>query len=894
MLLRTFKFQALPLKPHLRSHQSLSLVSSIPIDDAPNDTVYHVSTLIKKPGWEKNNQLKLLVSHMNPLVASKIIALHSNDIPLSLKFFKWVCMQSTYCYDIDSRIYLLDLLVSGNLYGTVHKVIVLLIKEYCNSETDILELMGALEDLRKRTGYRINYPCYSTLLTCLANLKMGLMAFLVYKRMVEDGFVPGDIDWRTIINALSKIGYVQAVEMFVSRILKVGFALDVHVYTSLVLVNCRAGDLNEAFRVFDLMSAKDGCGVNSVTYSILVHGLCEVGRLDEACKLKEEMSKKGCPPSTRTYTVLIKATCDVGMINKAFGLFDEMVRRGCKPNVHTYTVLIDGLCRLGNIEEANGMFRKMLKEGLLPGTVTYNALINGYCKEGKVVSAFELLSVMERRNCKPNIRTYNELIEGLCKVGRPYKAMALLRKVINSGLLPTEVTFNIIVDGFSRAGHVNVAFKILHSMNSIGVEPDEFTYTVLIDALCKIGNLEQANAFLGVMVKKGLTPDEVTLTAFIHGYCKIGSARYALVLFEGLIKDWYLTGPHIFNLFLDVLSKEVQIVEENAIFGKMLKYGLVPSIVTYTILVDGLCRAGDTNSSMKMLEFMKQNGCPPNVYTYTVVINGLCHSGKVEEAETLLVEMSQVGVSPNDITYVSLVKSHVKAGRLNSAFEIVSTMFQNGCQPNTEIYFALLVGMVEMTADTGPRFSVADLNTQSSVIGEKGVDCSSNFVFREIDFNHAVQLQDRIRKCGGRTIDVDNFLISGLCRVGRILEADNLIQEMVKHGLTPSSHICSSIIEHFCKDHNFDQCLEWIKRLLDYGCIPSFASYSAVIVGLHNEGEFQNAQWLICNLLRTAGIEDQTSVLPYIEFLLEGDEPCKCFELLSLIEWMDQNERPII
>lgn len=52
-----------------------------------------------------------------------------------------------------------------------------------------------------------------------------------------------------------------------------------------------------------------------------------------------------------------------------------------------------------------------------------------------------------------------------------------------------------------------------------------------------------------------------------------------------------------------------------------------------------------------------------------------------------------------------------------------------------------------MTAGTGARFSVVDIINESSVIGEKSVDCLSNFVFREMNFYHAVQLQDKIRKC---------------------------------------------------------------------------------------------------------------------------------------------------
>lgn len=64
-----------------------------------------------------------------------------------------------------------------------------------------------------------------------------------------------------------------------------------------------------------------------------------------------------------------------------------------------------------------------------------------------------------------------------------------------------------------------------------------------------------------------------------------------------------------------------------------------------------------------------------------------------------------------------------------------------------QIYFTLLMRLVEMTAGTGARFSVVDIINESSVIGEKSVDCLSNFVFREMNFYHAVQLQDKIRKC---------------------------------------------------------------------------------------------------------------------------------------------------
>ncbi|KAG5514830.1 hypothetical protein RHGRI_036021 [Rhododendron griersonianum] len=887
---------------HVHKPHPFSMFSSTPLPSPPNqtvptplnDTVHHISSLITQPNWEQSNRLKSLVSHMPPHLASDVIARHSSNVELGVRFFTWVCKQSTYCYDFHCRFHLLKLMVFRNLFVVAHKAVVFLIKECsCNGEVEIVKLMGALDEMRE-VGFRLNYPSYSTLLMCLAKLSMGRSAFFVYRRMVDDGFVVGIVDYRSIVNALCKNAFVRAAEMVLSRILRVGFRLDVHICSSLVLGSCRLGDLKEAFRVFDIMSEQDGCNPNGVTYSVLIHGICEAGEIEEAFQLKEEMSEKGCQPSVRTYTVLIKALCDIGLTDKALGLLDEMVVKGCKPNNHTYTVLIDRLCGEGKIQEANGMFRKMLKDGLFPGIVTYNALINGYCKEGRVVSAFELLSVMERRNCRPRIRTYNELMEVLCIVNKPYKAMLLLRRVIDNGLLPDRVSYNILIDGFCKEGQLRMAFDILKSMEALGLGPDGLTCTAVIDGLCKQGRTEEASGVLGLMTKKGISPDEVTLTALIDGYCKIGEVGTAFMLFERMVDRRCLTSPHIFNLFLDVLSKQTRLNETNAMVGKMFKYGLVPSVVTYTILIDGLCRVGCTKDSFNMVELMKQGGCLPNVYTYTVVIHGLCQLGGVEEAHALLFKMPLLGLSPNHITYTILVQAHVKSGRLDCAIKIVSSMVRSGIQPNNRIYHVLLAGFVMSGNKEGALSSFHDVAAKYSLITKNDGDYFAEHVFREIDIGDAFELLDKIKECVGSTVELHNSLAMGLCKVGRMSDAGHLVQDMVIRGLVPDKSVCSLIIKHFCEEKNFDYCLGFMKLILDNGFIPSISCYCSLILGLRHEGKVQEAQRLVCDLFRYANIEEKAAVSPYIEFLVKEDEPFEFRELLRQVEQMYQNERPII
>ncbi|XAR72479.1 hypothetical protein NMG60_11019124 [Bertholletia excelsa] len=766
-----------------------------------DDTIHHVSSLINQPKWEESKHLKLIVSHIPPLVASRIIAQQKDNIELGFRFFRWVCKQSSYCYHLEGRINLLQLM----------KAVIFLIKE-CSGDDEIEKLMGALDDMRE-TGFRLNYPCYSTLLMCLAKFGMGPLAFRVSRRMARDGFVLGLIDYRSIINALCKNGLIQPAEMFLSRILRSGFTLDVHIYTSLV----------------GWMQSQQ------VTFSVLIHGLCEAFQIEEAFRMKQEMIDKGCLPSTRTYTILIKALCDIGSMDEALGLLNEMVIKACKPNNHTYTVLIAMLCAEGRIEEANGMFRAMLKDGLLPGTVTYNALINGYCKEGKVESAFELLSVMERRNCKPNIRTYNELME----------ALLLLRRLLDNGLLPDRVSYNILIDGFCREGQLRMAFNILNSMERLDLEPDGVTYTTLIDGLCKQGRLDQANGILGLMMKRGISPDEVTWTALIDGYCKIGK----------MVDHSCPRSPHAFNSFLDVLSKQL----------RMVKSGLVPSVVTYTTLIDGLCRA----------ELMKQVGSLPNVYTYTVVIHSLCQQGR----------MSLLGLSPNYITYSILVNSH-----------ILSTMVRNGCQPNSCIYHSLLTGFVMQGRELNPEpmRSPSDIGGADLTMRENGEAYDFNHALREMDIGSAFELLDKIKKCGGSSMDVYNILVMGLCKVGRMSEVGHLVKDMASHGLFPDKTVCSVIIEHFGKEHKFDYCLEFIKLIVNERIIPSITSYCSVILGLRKEGKVEEAQRLVSDLFKFTDIGKKAAVSPYIEFLVKEDQPHEFIELIKEVEQTYRCDRPII
>ena len=69
---------------------------------------------------------------------------------------------------------------------------------------------------------------------------------------------------------------------------------------------------------------------------------------------------------TVTYTIVIQGMCKVGKVEDDFDLFCSLFSKGMKPNVVTYTTMITGFCRRGLIHEADALFRKMKEDGFLP------------------------------------------------------------------------------------------------------------------------------------------------------------------------------------------------------------------------------------------------------------------------------------------------------------------------------------------------------------------------------------------------------------------------------------------------------------------------------------------------------------------------------------------------
>jgi pentatricopeptide repeat protein len=98
-----------------------------------------------------------------------------------------------------------------------------------------------------------------------------------------------------------------------------------------------------------------------VIYTILIHGMCNAGKLTTAKELFNSLPTKGLQPNVQTYNV--KVLCKEGLLNEARELLEKMEENGCSPNHFTYNIIIQGFLQHNETSWVVKYLKMMIEKG---------------------------------------------------------------------------------------------------------------------------------------------------------------------------------------------------------------------------------------------------------------------------------------------------------------------------------------------------------------------------------------------------------------------------------------------------------------------------------------------------------------------------------------------------
>ncbi|CAL5341372.1 unnamed protein product [Camellia sinensis] len=657
-----------------------------------------------------------------------------------------------------------------------------------------------------------------------------------------------------------------------------------------------------------------GFSPDTYTFNLLIGQLCDSGRLEDARKLFDKMPEKGCLPNEFSFGILVRGYCIAGLATQGLELLDAMKGMGFSPNTVIYNTLISSFCKEGKTDEAEKLVERMREEALSPDVVTFNSRIAALCSSRKIMEASRIFRDMQIDEDlglpQPNIITFNLMLQGFCKEGMLEEAKTLVESMKRNGVFTKVESYNIWLLGLVRNGKPLEAQLILKEMAKKGIEPNVYSYNIVMDGLCKNGMFADARMVMGLMRGSGVPPDAVTYSTLLHAYCRKGKVLEANNILHEMGRSSCYPTRHTCNILLHSLWKKGNVSEAENLLQKMKErdYGL--DTVTCNIVIDGLCKSGKVDKAIKIVSEMWSHGsdalgdlgnsfigilddgnnrkkCLPDLVSYSIIINGLCKAGRLDEAKKKFIEMMGKNLYPDSVIYNTFIDSFCKNGKISSAFRVLKDMEKKGCNKSLQTYNSLILGLggknqifemyglMDEMKEKGVSPNVCTYNNMISCLCDIGriEDATSllnemlqrgispnissfGFVIKASskagEFGVAREVFDIARSICGHKEALYSLMFNELLAGGDVLGAKALLEAALDRYFDIGSFLYKDLIDSLCKDENLEGASDILKKMIynGYGFDP--ASFMPVIDGLGERGNKREADELAEKMLEMA------------------------------------------
>ncbi|KAL6203490.1 hypothetical protein ACLB2K_027190 [Fragaria x ananassa] len=314
-------------------------------------------------------------------------------------------------------------------------------------------------------------------------------------------------------------------------------------------------------------------------------------------------------------------------------------------------------------------------------------------------------------------------------------------------------------------------------MVQCGIRPNQYTLSTVINCFCHLNQMGFGLSVLGHFFKLGLRPDVVAYNTLINGF---------------------------------VLKNRIQ--EAAGIFSKMLQGGhCVPSVLTFSTIIKGLCRRGDNNAAIQLLRKMDERGCEANLVIYSTIIDGLCKDTLVVDAMNLFSEMISRGIAPNVVTYTSLIQGVCDIGQWQEATRLLNEMASINIYPNIVTYNVLVDGLCKVG-------KVVEANSVVEIMILKDIEpdvvtyssLMDGYCLRG-EMGDARKVFDLMLRKGRMVawwmfVVTYAILLDGLCSSQQLSRAMELLREMEDNKLELDIIIYTSVVERMCKAGRLKSC----------------------------------------------------------------------------------------
>lgn len=384
-----------------------------------------------------------------------------------------------------------------------------------------MELMKKMESI----GITPDVFTWTSMISGFAHNNKIRQALDLFKDMLQEGVTPNGVTITSAISACASLKSLDKGMEIHSVAVTMGLVNDVLVGNSLVDMYSKCGELEAAWKVFDMIMEKD-----VYTWNSMIGGYCQAGYYGKAHQLLLKMQESRVPTNVVTWNVMISGYMQNGDEDQAMDLFQKMEKDGkVKRNTASWNALIAGYLQIGEKNKALGIFRQMQSCCVIPNSVTILSVLPACANlvAGKKVK--EIHGCAFRRNLETQLPIANSLIDIYARSGNILYSRTIFDRMSSKDI----ITWNSLIGGYVSHGHADTALDLFNQMKKFELRPNRGTFANIISAYSIVGMVDEGEkAFSSITEEYQIIPGLEHYSAMVYLYGRAGRLADAMEFIE--------------------------------------------------------------------------------------------------------------------------------------------------------------------------------------------------------------------------------------------------------------------------------------------------------------------------------------------------------------------------
>lgn len=263
------------------------------------------------------------------------------------------------------------------------------------------------------------------------------------------------------------------------------------------------------------------------TFIEIVKGFVDNGRIKDLASLiiksQELESEKTIKVENSIGFGIVNGCLELGFLDKAHRILDEMNAQGASVGVGVYSSILKAYCKENRTAEAAQLVSEVSASGLKLDASSYDSLIDAAMTSQDFHSAFSLFREMREARL-PNLKmSYLTIMTGLTENKRPELMASFLDSIVDDPRIEIAThDWNSIIHAFCKAKRIEDARRTYRRMIFLRFEPNTQTYLSLINGYVAIEKYFSVLVLWNEVRRKGINFDQNLLDAFMYALVKGG------------------------------------------------------------------------------------------------------------------------------------------------------------------------------------------------------------------------------------------------------------------------------------------------------------------------------------------------------------------------------------